>query len=206
MGCIISELTLPASIAEIQKDAFAYCKNLNEITFNGTKEQWGYIVKQNGYNKDSALLTIHCTDGDVMIYEIIYNEDETVLLSCPQQIGGTLTIKDTVKEIGEYAFDGCYKLKGVILPDGLEIIGEGAFSNCESLESINIPNSVISIGEDAFYGCESLETINYNGTSSEWELIEKGSSWKSNSSIVYIQCTDKLLFLGTIVHYRSTDG
>lgn len=44
-------------------------------------------------------------------------------------------------------------------------IGANAFNNCYSLTSITIPNSVTSIGNNAFKGCISLSGVNYYGTS-----------------------------------------
>ena len=52
-----------------------------------------------------------------------------------------------VTEIGERAFDGCEKLKSVVIPEGLTKIGAGAFSDCEKLESVVIPKGVTKIGQ-----------------------------------------------------------
>lgn len=47
-----------------------------------------------------------------------------------------------VKGIGAFAFDGCSRLKKVVLPNTITYIGPGAFSMCDSIISINIPESV----------------------------------------------------------------
>ena len=67
-------------------------------------------------------------------------------------------IPDTVKKIGEYAFDNCTKLTDVSLSGNLETIGDYAFSY-SSVTSIKIPDSVSEIGEGAFEGCESLDEV-----------------------------------------------
>ena len=68
---------------------------------------------------------------------------------------------------GIYAFQNCYSLTAINIPDGVNSIGTGAFKNCYSLTAINIPNGVTSIGSDAFHSCYSLTAINIpNGVTS----------------------------------------
>lgn len=71
----------------------------------------------------------------------------------------SISIPGSVVNIGKSAFDECYKLKKVILNNGLKIIGDNAWSYCRDLESITIPQSVISIGHVPFSMCESLKSI-----------------------------------------------
>ena len=73
--------------------------------------------------------------------------------------GGTFTIPDSIKSIGEMAFEGCSGLKSITIPNGVKSIGFGAFSGCSGLKSITIPNSVTSIGDYAFYFCSGLKSI-----------------------------------------------
>ena len=61
--------------------------------------------------------------------------------------------------IGDYAFQYCYSLSSVIIPNGVTSIGNYAFSDCYSLSSVIIPNGVTSIGSNAFYNCYSLSSV-----------------------------------------------
>ena len=67
-----------------------------------------------------------------------------------------------VTSIGDRAFDRCYDLTSITIPNSVTKIGEEAFFGCESLTSITIPNSVTSIGGAAFYGCSSLQYNEYS--------------------------------------------
>ena len=95
--------------------------------------------------------------------------------------------------IGSWAFGSCSSLTSITIPESVTSIGYAAFDNCRSLTSITIPESVTSIGECAFASCFSLTSITYNGTQSQWNKISKASSWKNNSAIKTITCTDGVI-------------
>lgn len=99
-----------------------------------------------------------------------YNSDMTAV-----------TIPDTVKDMGEYAFGFCINLREAMIPDSvssignycfyetgiekaifsksMEIIPVAAFVNCKKIKRMVIPDHIISIGEAAFEGCTGLELI-----------------------------------------------
>ena len=87
----------------------------------------------------------------------------------------TITIPDSLKSIGEGAFNGCaietaaipaiacssvntFTLKTVVITSG-DRIDDEAFLNCSSLATVTISDSVKSIGESAFGNCVSLTDI-----------------------------------------------
>lgn len=65
-------------------------------------------------------------------------------------------INYTVKEIGEYAFYNCSKLKSVDISSGITKIGESAFHNSSNITTIKIPSTVTCIELNAFRNCKSL--------------------------------------------------
>lgn len=70
-----------------------------------------------------------------------------------------VTFKGETTDIGSSAFSFCSNLTEVVLPTKLERIESDVFSSCSMLSQVTIPNSVISIGEGAFAGCHSISTI-----------------------------------------------
>ncbi len=67
-----------------------------------------------------------------------------------------ITIPESVKDIGDYAFYGS-ALTSITLPDNLTVIGKAAFANCNALTSANIPAGII--GDKAFEGNTALVSI-----------------------------------------------
>lgn len=78
-----------------------------------------------------------------------------------QKMFTSVTIPDTVSEIGQNSFYGCKALATVNIgaKSSLTTIGNNAFSACSSLKTITIPKGVTTIGDAAFNNCSSLESF-----------------------------------------------
>ena len=64
----------------------------------------------------------------------------------------------TVTEIGSAAFQSCYQLTSVTIPNGIESIGNSAFAGVQFSE-ITLPTSLRTIGSNAFQSCDELKKI-----------------------------------------------
>ena len=71
----------------------------------------------------------------------------------------TITIPDTVTEIGLRAFHKNQDLTSITIPNSVTFIGNGAFLNCVNLKNIKLSNNLETINEALFQGCENLENI-----------------------------------------------
>ena len=105
----------------------------------------------------------------------------------------TVTIPNTIEEIGAQAFYKCVSLEEITLPASLKKIDRRAFYGCSSLKKIVIPDGCL-VGEEAFADCISvtelifegrwsaekkcfanlvkLESLNLSGFSSNWMNVE----------------------------------
>ena len=71
----------------------------------------------------------------------------------------SVTIPNSVKSIGDKAFMWCEFHQSVTIPNSVTSIGNRAFCLCKYLRSVTIPNSVTKIGDYAFSSCVSLQSI-----------------------------------------------
>lgn len=71
----------------------------------------------------------------------------------------SVTIGNSVTKIGWRAFDSCTSLTSVTIPNSVTEIGGAVFENCIRLTSVTIGNSVTEIGGSAFKGCKGLTTV-----------------------------------------------
>ena len=71
----------------------------------------------------------------------------------------SVTIPNSITNIGVSAFIGCSSLTSVTIPDSVTCIGSFAFYGCSRLTNVDIPDSVTTISSIAFVGCSSLGSI-----------------------------------------------
>ena len=124
----------------------------------------GYDFNEN--TKELTLLSNYSKVGPIPQYT---NEIKTVTIErgVKRLVGTfqncynltTVTISDTVKEIGENAFADCKDLESVKIPTSVTKIGAYAFKGCTSLKEVIIPDSVEEISEHAFDGCASVKDV-----------------------------------------------
>ena len=113
---------------------------------------------------------------------IKYSKDGRKLLKALKELNGTYSIKEGVRIICDNAFENCYSLSSVVLPDSVTSIGAWAFSGCSDLADIIIPDGVTFIGDYAFMGCSLSSVVIPDGVTS----IRDGAfaSCRSLSNIV----------------------
>lgn len=63
----IRSVTIPGSVADIEMLAFAGCAGLRDIFYKATKEQWATVRKSPYWRVGTGEITIHCTDGDLVL-------------------------------------------------------------------------------------------------------------------------------------------
>ena len=164
-GCIsLSNVIIPHNITEIKSEAFYNCSSLTSITI--PKEV--LIIGSGAFNLCENLKCINVeSDNPNYLSDsdgVMYNKDKSCLLCYPIGISNdAYSIRDGVKEIGEYAFSNCKNLHEILLPDSLTCINNYAFSNCTNLDSITIPQNVDTIQPYAFnYSVKYINVVQEN--------------------------------------------
>lgn len=91
----------------------------------------------------------------------------------------------------------CVGCKNSVIPSGVKRIKTGAFEGSE-IASINIPVSVTCIESFAFLDCADLTEIRYEGTTEQWNALEKNGSWDKNTGNYVVNCSDGTLIKNEI--------
>ena len=208
-------ITIPNTVTNIASEAFYSCTGLKSIilpesittgiaknAFSGSfsRSQKIYCISSNAnlysgyYGNTNATVVRGAKIVNDYVYLITGSEPYTVAVSgyigndkslvIPEKV--TIDeIKYSVTSIGNSAFDCCYNLLSISLPNTIVSIGEYAFNDCRCLTTINIPNSVTSIGKYAFNGCCSVVSVTIpNTVASAGENSFYG--WSSNQKIYCI--------------------
>ena len=144
----------------------------SQFKFNWLK---GEITEFIGTDRDIVVPSEINGRDVVSIGDLAFNEaqiDSVILPNTIKNIGNHAFQGSTLKTailpesgveyIGEGVFNGCIYMNNVVLPQDLTYINNLMFLNCQSLtsESFVIPQSVTKIGADAFSGCDLLTEIN----------------------------------------------
>ena len=135
-------LTLSEGITSIEHSAFL---NSNTQTYNLPKslKEIGTSAFREAYVKE-----VNFAPGTSLEKIDKYTFEKCIKLE------NVNNIPNDLKVIEEYAFNGCYNLKALRLPEGLTTIGNNAFYGCKALESMNLPKSLTTLGTSAFYQCK----------------------------------------------------
>ena len=142
--------------------------------------------------KDENLVIPLLFNNNGILYRVT-SIDWAAFIDCGNLM--SVTIPDSVMNIGESAFFSCSKLNNIVIPNSVLTIGAHAFYGCSSLTSITIPNSVKSISDYAFQHCSSLTSIFYSGTIDEWKSISLGTDWNYAVPTSYVVCLDGVVAL-----------
>lgn len=145
----MTSIIIPNSVKSIGSNAFYYCDELTSINIPSSVESIGGSVfseckKLTEISVDSNNPYFTAEDG------VVFNKDKSNLIFCLGTKAGEYIIPNTVKSIGDDAFDCCRNLTSIIIPNTVTSIGDYVFDACFALSSIIIPNSVTSIGIGAF--------------------------------------------------------
>lgn len=101
---------------------------------------------------------------DGIEWEYAVSNGEATITNCDSSAFDALEIPSTlggcpVTSIGNMAFQDCFGLTSITIPEGVVEIGTGAFYNCVNLASVTIPNTVTLIEDLAFFDCQALQSV-----------------------------------------------
>ena len=170
----LEEVILPSTITHIGKQAFFGTKLYMDAYMSDKDVYVGDWLIEASYSKRNTAEVLEAKDFQDGIVGIADNAvsgcaklNELYLPKTLKYIGKSAfrdnkqlvsveSPNDSLKDLGESAFQDCSALKYVVFGDGLETIGTYAFMGCKNLtnqyNNVIVPSSVILINQKAFSG------------------------------------------------------
>ena len=132
-GTALTSLEIPASVTEIDSEAFIYISGLTSIRV----EKGNPVYDSRG----------GCN-------ALIVTETNDLLRGC-----STTVVPSTVEILHQYCFSGDTGITSFDIPSGVTTLGGLAFGECVNLTSVTVPASVASIAPAPFHKCDNLTSI-----------------------------------------------
>lgn len=139
--------------------------NRNETKYTGVlytidTENHTATAKANTAVSSSELEIVSFVVKDGTIYNVTSIPDGTYSTSAFLSNTMTnITLPNSLKYIGVYAFYKCASLKSIQIPSSVETIANYAFYNCTTLENLGLTNGLKTLGQNAFYYCKALKSV-----------------------------------------------
>lgn len=189
----LTNVVYPATVTSITDNAFYKCNALSGVTILPTVTSLGSYA----FYQCRSLTAINVPNTITAIPDFCFSE-------CNSLTG--LTLPTTITTIGERALNNV-KATSYNLPN-LTTIGNSGFRHNANLSSLTVSSSLTSWGDWAFEDTPALTHIDYNGTVAQWNAITKGSSWGTNSALLYVATTqgDYALHSFKLVYFASSQA
>lgn len=195
--CGISSVTIPGSVVSIGEYAFLRCSLTsvsipNSVTSIGgyyTRDE--YVTLANGKTQKFRYTYRGCFDQCENLQSVTLGTGLTCIPRGAFWVSGLESVHfntpTNIKEIAFAAFYGCWKLKNIIIPEGVETIGRSAFVDNTALTSIKIPSSLTYFDVTSLSRATDLKKIIVPSIN-QWCTMDYGNNrmvGSLNSAVVF---------------------
>ena len=151
LACSLTSVTIPKSVTSIGELAFYGCSALDSVVWNA-KNYTNFSKKENAPFYDSRSQIKSFTFGEAVEHIPAY-------LCTGMNMLTSITIPNSVTNIGNETFRDCSSLSSITIPNSVTSIGKGTFEGCAQLEKLTLGSAVKNIAANAFAGCNRLYHI-----------------------------------------------
>lgn len=193
-GSRLQTIILPSNTTVIGNGAFGNCHLLTEVVFPAANDDQQYRVSDNIiYTRDMKEVI------EVLPYYYNYNKVQDDYTSL-------LTFADGVINIHPYAFDGCFRIKGVVIPATVERIGTRAFAHVTNLKRITTTSAT-----PATAAVDAFATIDVGYTTlaipaGMSEVYRRAGEWKKFFVLDNIVETGTNICARNVVRYEGEEN
>lgn len=221
-GELLTEMTIPSDVEEINYKAFSGCSDLTDVTIPGTVK----VIGSSAFDSCFYLERVTIEDGVTKISSKAFNN------CCYME---SMSIPQSVTEFGAYAFQNCTGVldincdivrvtvppmsslgssaaygafyqsdfSEVIMGEGVTGVGSYAFYNNVSLKSVTFGENVSVVGMYAFAYCYDLESVYLKPTTPPAASKDYNGAWSpfkesiSESTTFYVPAESLGLYLSS---------
>ena len=177
-GYNVWNVVIPEGITMIGEDAFTWCDGLSELHIpssvttvvgNPFARRYGKNITVSPDNPNFEVIdsVLFGKKDKQMIYRPDWNEassytvpEGTLEIGTRAFWGGNectlkeIILPNSLKKIDDYAFEGCYELERIDIPEGVTSIGYQSLPSFGEMRIITIPSSVAEMNGNPFVGKE----------------------------------------------------
>ena len=170
----LTEIRIPDSVKAIRSEAFSGCGSLKNITIPDSVTNMGSNVFEGcvlltriviprgavSFDASAFLGCTNLTDIEVVTENpifasadgLLYTKDYSALVCCPPGKTGSVRILSGVERIWSQAFQGCYRITSVEIPDSARGAWWNSFYDCGSLTEVRASEWFKARFADCFMG------------------------------------------------------
>ena len=201
----LEEISLPNNCLIINQKAFNACAKLRKVIVSDKLFALGALYYADGEDSDEKICRFQCgTFASCPVLSFAPRSKEKILkpnqIIMPDKVsyiptmcfsgctGVTNVQMSKVKDIGDSAFQKCYALPNVTVPDAVVTIRNNVFQDCKALKSVVYSKNLQEIWSSAFKGCTVLANATPSGTKSMTNTVIIPASCMSVEKNAFENC------------------
>jgi len=158
-GCSsLKAVKIPANVSGIGSNAFGHCYGLEKFDLD-ERNPYFSVIDGVLFNKEQTKLIAFPCGHKNRNYVV---PDSVKIIESGSFAGSkieTIVFSPSLETMGAWSFEGCDRLKELVIPNSITEIGELAFRWCRNLKKVRLPNKLSILKEQTFSSCDSLREV-----------------------------------------------